>query len=139
MAEARKLGVSDTVLFLGKIDAIAPLLAGADLFLLPSDKESFGLSALEAMASGVPVIGYRAGGLPEVVTDGVTGVLHEVGDIDGAAISGIALLTSAERWQTMSDAAAADARRRFSQDSIVAQYERLYEQTLAASTATIAT
>jgi len=137
--EARKLGVSDTVLFLGKIDAIAPLLAGADLFLLPSDKESFGLSALEAMASGVPVIGYRAGGLPEVVTDGVTGVLHEVGDIDGAAISGIALLTSAERWQTMSDAAAADARRRFSQDSIVAQYERLYEQTLAASTATIAT
>ena len=61
--------------FLGKIDPIAPLLAGAHLFLLPSDKESFGLSALEALASGVPVIGANAGGLPEVVTDGVTGHL----------------------------------------------------------------
>jgi len=130
--EARKLGVSDSVLFLGKIDAIAPLLAGADLFLLMSDKESFGLSALEALASGVPVIGYNAGGLPEVVNDGVTGVLHEVGDVDGAASSAVRILGDPTRWQTMSDAAAVDARRRFSRDAIVAQYEALYEQTLSA-------
>lgn len=133
--EARKLGVSDSVLFLGKIDAIAPLLAGADLFLLMSDKESFGLSALEALASGVPVVGYNAGGLPEVVDDGTTGVLHEVGDVEGAAASAIGILGDAIRWQTMSDAAASDARRRFSRDAIVAQYEALYEQTLSATPA----
>ncbi len=133
--EARKLGVSEHVLFLGKIDAIAPLLAGADLFLLPSDRESFGLSALEALASGVPVIGYRAGGLPEVVTHEVTGFLHEVGDVEVSAASAVAILSDVARWQAMSDAAAADARRRFSQDSIVAQYEALYEHTLSAQAA----
>lgn len=131
-AEARELGVAEHVLFLGKIDAIAPLLAGAHLFLLTSDKESFGLSALEALASGVPVIGADAGGLPEVVTDGVTGFLHPVGDVDAMAASGIALLSNPDAWQRMSDAAAADARRRFSQDAVVAQYEALYEQTIAA-------
>ena len=73
-AEARDLGVQDQVFFLGKIEAVAPLLAGADLFLLPSNSESFGLSALEALACGVPVIGADVGGLPEVVRDGETGV-----------------------------------------------------------------
>jgi N-acetyl-alpha-D-glucosaminyl L-malate synthase BshA len=129
-AEARDLGVADHVLFLGKIDAIAPLLAGADLFLLTSDKESFGLSALEALATGVPVIGAEAGGLPEVVTHGVTGFLYPVGDVESMARAGIALLSDPVRWQTMSDAAAADARRRFSESAVVAQYEALYERTL---------
>jgi N-acetyl-alpha-D-glucosaminyl L-malate synthase BshA len=130
-AEARDLGVSDAVIFLGKIDAIAPLLAGADLFLLTSDKESFGLSALEAMASGVPVIGAHAGGLPEVVTHGETGFLYPVGDVEGMARAGASLLCDPERWKRMSDAAAADARTRFSESAIVAQYESLYERTIA--------
>ena len=135
--EARGLGVADSVLFLGKIDAIAPLLAGAHLFLLTSDKESFGLSALEALASGVPVIGSDAGGLPEVVTHGETGFLHAVGDVEAMAASGVALLSDQIAWQVASDAAAADARRRFSEDAVVAQYEALYQETLAAASAPV--
>ncbi|MBL0939989.1 MAG: N-acetyl-alpha-D-glucosaminyl L-malate synthase BshA [Gemmatimonadaceae bacterium] len=131
-AEARERGVFDSVVFLGKIDTIAPLLAGADLFLLTSDKESFGLSALEAMASGVPVIGYDAGGLPEVVQHGVTGFLHPVGDVAALTRSAVQLLTDEKKWRAFSTAAAEDARTRFSESAIVAQYEALYERTLAA-------
>lgn len=132
-AQARELGVAEHVMFLGKIDAIAPLLAGADLFLLTSDQESFGLSALEALASGVPVIGAKAGGLPEVVTGGETGFLRPVGDVDGMAQAGIALLKDPVRWAQMSAAAAADARHRFSENAVVAQYEALYERTIASA------
>ncbi len=130
-AEARELGVAEHVLFLGKIEAIAPLLAGADLFLLPSDRESFGLSALEALASGVPVVGSRAGGLPEVVRDGETGVLCPVGDVEAMSAAAIGLLGDDARWARMSAAAAADARRRFSEDAVVSRYEALYARTLA--------
>ena len=125
--EARTLGVDRDVHFLGKIDIVAPLLAGADLFLLPSKSESFGLSALEALASGTPVIGTRAGGLVEVVKEGVTGALREMGDVDGMATASIEILSDRDRWQTMSRDAAADARARFSLDDIVRQYEALYE------------
>ena len=135
-AEARELGVSEHVHFLGKIDAIAPLLAGAHLFLLTSDKESFGLSALEALATGVPVIGAHAGGLPEVVRHGETGFLFPVGDVEGMARAGIQLLADPVQWQAMSTAAAADARTRFSEAAIVAQYEALYERTVGAAPAT---
>jgi len=128
--EARALGVDDRVFFLGKIDAVAPLLAGADVFLLPSDMESFGLSALEALASGVPVIGTRAGGLPEVVRDGETGFLHPVGDVDAMAASAIAILSDRARWERMGRAAAADARARFGLDATVAAYEAFYAYTL---------
>jgi N-acetyl-alpha-D-glucosaminyl L-malate synthase BshA len=129
--EARQLGVDDKVFFLGKIEAVAPLLAGADLFLLPSDKESFGLSALEALASGVPVIGTKAGGLPEVVRHGETGYLAEVGDVEAMSDAAIELLLNKDKWQRASTRAAADARERFSQAEIVRQYEEFYRYALA--------
>jgi N-acetyl-alpha-D-glucosaminyl L-malate synthase BshA len=124
--EAHALGVESDVSFLGRLESVAPLLAGADLFLLPSETESFGLSALEALASGVPVVASRTGGLPEVVRDGETGVLADVGDIDGMAGAAIGILCEKDRWLAMSTEAAADARRRFSLDEIVPQYEALY-------------
>jgi len=130
--EARMLGVADSVSFLGKLDQIAPLLAAADLFLLPSQSESFGLSALEALASGVPVIGTNAGGLPEVVRDGETGVLGGVGDIPGMAAASLEILQDPKRWSEMSKLAAADARERFSRDAIVSKYESLYRTSLPA-------
>jgi N-acetyl-alpha-D-glucosaminyl L-malate synthase BshA len=124
--EARALGVEHDVHFLGRIDAVAPLLSSADLFLLPSDRESFGLSALEALACGVPALGYDVGGIREVVRNDVTGALRPVGDVDGLAEFGLTLLRDPARWHAMSAAAAADARDRFSSDQIVARYEQLY-------------
>ncbi len=129
--EARALDVHDDTFFLGKIDAVAPLLASADLFLLPSTSESFGLSALEALASGVPVVASDAGGLPEVVHNGVTGALCPVGDVPAMAQAAVEILSRDDRWEAMSRAAAADARERFSEDDLVARYERFYQSTLA--------
>jgi N-acetyl-alpha-D-glucosaminyl L-malate synthase BshA len=129
-AEARRLHLEHEVHFLGKIDMVAPLFANADLFLLPSQSESFGLSALEALASGVPVIASRAGGLLEVVRDGETGVLCEVGDVEGMAREAIAILGDPERWSAMSGAAALDARDRFARDDVVTQYEAFYRDAL---------
>jgi L-malate glycosyltransferase len=126
--EARQLGVHDRVLALGRIEKVAPLLANADLMLLPTDVESFGLSALEALASGVPVIGTDAGGLPEVVTHGETGFLFPVGDYASMGDAGAALLADPARWATMSAAAAADARARYDEADIVRRYEALYAE-----------
>ncbi len=126
--EAQTLGVAGDVHFLGRIDDVAPLLASADLFLLPSNRESFGLSALEALATGVPVIGSLAGGLPEVVRDGETGVLRPVGDVAGMAGAALEMLGDRARWVEMSQCASADARRRFSRDEIVSEYVALYER-----------
>jgi N-acetyl-alpha-D-glucosaminyl L-malate synthase BshA len=129
--EARALGVERDVHFLGRIDPVAPLLACADLYLLPTDRESFGLSALEALACGVPALAYDVGGIREVVKNGVTGALRPVGDVDGLAEFGVALLRDPARWSAMSAAAAADARDRFSSDQIVARYEALYLRALS--------
>jgi L-malate glycosyltransferase len=128
--EARRLDIADSVFFLGKLDSVAPLLASADLFLLPTQSESFGLSALEALATGVPVIGSRAGGLPEVVRDGETGALCPVGDVEGMARAAIELLRDPERWRAASTVAAADARSRFGMDQVVEQYESFYARAL---------
>lgn len=130
--EARALGVGSQVRCLGKIEDVAPLLAAADLYLLPSESESFGLSALEALASGVPVVASQIGGLPEVVQNGVTGALHPIGDIDAMAASALALLEPA-RWATASAAAAADARSRFATADVVGRYEALYAEALDAN------
>jgi N-acetyl-alpha-D-glucosaminyl L-malate synthase BshA len=128
--EARDLGVTNDVFFLGKLESVAPLLSSADLFLLPTRSESFGLSALEALACGVPVIGARAGGLPEVVRHGETGFLCEPGDVHGMARAGIALLGDESGWKAMSESAAADARARFALEAVVRQYESFYERAL---------
>ncbi len=128
--EASRLGVQDAVMFLGKIESVAALLASADLYLLPTDRESFGLSALEALASGTPVIGADVGGLPEVVTSGVTGALRAVGDVEAMATAALDILRDRDRWQAMSRAAAADARRRYSLNDVVAHYERFYADAL---------
>ena len=132
--EARTLGVATDVRFLGRIDDVAPLLAAADLYLFPSETESFGLSALEAMASGVPVIASRVGGISDVVTDGVNGAMLPLGDVAGMAKAALEFLEPA-RWAEASAAAALSARTRFSTNDVVARYEKLYEEALAASRA----
>ncbi len=136
--EAKATGVDQSVHFLGKIDAVAPLLARADLFLLPSLSESFGLSALEALASGVPVIASRTGGLAEVVRDGETGALCPIGDVDAMANAAIEMLADRARWSTMSAIAAADARARFGHDAVVTQYEDLYARAVGRAPAVAA-
>jgi N-acetyl-alpha-D-glucosaminyl L-malate synthase BshA len=124
-------GFEDQTTFLGNVAAIETILPLGKLLLLPSDAESFGLAALEAMACGVPVIGTRAGGLPEVVEDGLSGYLCDVGDVDAMSDAGLSLLTDADRWAAFSRAARRRAVETFPRDGIVAQYRQLYEKTLA--------
>jgi N-acetyl-alpha-D-glucosaminyl L-malate synthase BshA len=129
-ALARRLGVHDRVKFLGRHDRIEEIMSLADVFLLPSELESFGLSALEAMAAGVPVVGSDAGGLPEVVKHAETGFLLPVGDIEGMAARTIEILKDDEHRRGLGQAARARAASLFNADRIVTQYERLYERTL---------
>lgn len=128
--EAREQGVTDRVVFLGKQDSVAELMACADLLLLPSQSESFGLVALEAMASGVPVVASNAGGIPEVVLDGVTGVLGEVGDVETMAAGAVELLRDPRRWAEASEAGRHFATQHYGVDVIIPQYERYYERIL---------
>lgn len=129
-AEADRLGLQDRVIFLGKQDTVAELLACSDLFLLPSASESFGLAALEAMAAGTPVLATDVGGVPEVVEDGVSGLLSPVGAIEEMAGKAIALLKDDGRWREMSQAAQVTARERFSAARVVPIYEGFYETVL---------
>jgi N-acetyl-alpha-D-glucosaminyl L-malate synthase BshA len=129
---ARQLGVADRVHLLGAQESVLPLLSIADLFLLPSAQESFGLAALEAMACGVPVVASNAGGLPEVIDDGVTGFLHPIGDVGAMTGSAVALLTDATLHQRVAAAAVDVVRERFCVERIVPMYERHYERVMAA-------
>jgi N-acetyl-alpha-D-glucosaminyl L-malate synthase BshA len=128
--EAARQGVTNRVLFLGKQDSVAELLACADLLLLPSSSESFGLVALEAMASGVPVIASDAGGLPDLIEDGVTGFVAPVGAVEEMAEAGASILADGKRWRKMSAEARRCAVERFSVDVIIPEYERYYERIL---------
>ncbi|MGB2983052.1 MAG: N-acetyl-alpha-D-glucosaminyl L-malate synthase BshA [Candidatus Bipolaricaulia bacterium] len=122
-----ELGVLDRMKFVGVVDRVAPLLNAADLFLLPSSTESFGLVALEAMASGVPVIASDVGGIPEVVRHGETGYLAEVGDVDKMAAYAVELLRDDAARCRFGQAARDRAREMFNYQSIVPQYEAVYE------------
>lgn len=130
-ARAAELGVEDHVLFLGKHASVDELLACADLFLLPSETESFGLAALEALACGAPVVASRVGGLVEVVEDGVNGRLLPVGAVAEMAEAGIELLCDEALHARYRERGRAMAVERFSADSVVPMYERLYESVLA--------
>ena len=125
-----QLGVTAHVELVGEAQDVVGLLSVSDLFLLPSLQESFGLSALEAMACGVPVVASNVGGLPEVVTDGITGFLHPPDDVQGMAAGAIAILSDPAAHARMAAEGVRLAQERFSANRIVPQYEALYERTL---------
>jgi N-acetyl-alpha-D-glucosaminyl L-malate synthase BshA len=129
---ARELALQEHVKFLGKQSELVPLLSSADLMLMPSQSESFGLSALEAMACEVPVISTSVGGLPELQIHGETGYIAEIGDIDRMARYAIELLTNTQKHALFSAAARQRAVNSFAIEKIVNQYEAYYEQCLAA-------
>jgi len=130
-AEVDRLKLTRDVRFLGRVEDVADVLRGADLFLLPTVSESFGLAALEAMACGVPVIASRAGGIPEVVVDGETGVLAEPGAVDVMVEAALGILKDPKRHERMRTAAVARAGD-FTTEKVVPQYEALYREVLDA-------
>ncbi len=133
----RSLDLCDDVRFLGKQDAIEELLAVSDLFLMPSERESFGLAALEAMACEVPVISSRSGGLPEVNIDGRTGFMSDVGDVEGMARNAIFLLKNEEKLTEFRRNALEQARR-FDIKNILPEYEAYYEEVVERAVSRVA-
>lgn len=130
---ARELGIADKVEFTGPQTDVERICRQSHLFLMLSDYESFGLSALEAMACGAPAIASLAGGLPEVVINGVTGFLCNVGDLEQMACRATCLLKDRKAWEAMSLAGQRMAHEKFCKDLILPQYEAFYEQILVAA------
>jgi N-acetyl-alpha-D-glucosaminyl L-malate synthase BshA len=129
---AAEADLTEHVEILGEQDDVRELLSAADVFLLPSAQESFGLAAAEAMACGTPVVASRVGGLPEVITHGETGFLHAPDDLDGMAASALALLTDAELRHRLSRAARATIVERYCEERIVPMYEEFYARLIGA-------
>ncbi len=122
--------LKDKVLFLGNSNEIDKILCYSDLFLLPSEKESFGLSALEAMSHGVPIISSNAGGIPEVNLDGKTGFISNVGDIDSMINNAMSLLSNPQKHKLFKKQAQLQAKK-FDLESVVNSYERIYNDAVA--------
>ena len=131
-AWVRAHGLGDSVRFLGKIDDLVPLLSIADLMLMPSNAESFGLAALEAMACGVPVVATDVGGFPEFIRHGIDGFLHAPGDVDAMSASAIALLEDDGLWERCSATAVTQARQ-YDTALLVEKYESFYRKLVGGS------
>jgi len=127
---SRQLDLCEKVKFLGKQDGLIEILSSSDLFLIPSQSESFGLAALEAMACGLPVISSSVGGLPELVRHNETGFIAEIGDIDRMAKYTLELLSNEKKYNVFSENARQRAVNRFDTSKVVPLYEEYYEQIL---------
>jgi L-malate glycosyltransferase len=127
---AHRKGIQDRIHFLGKQSSVSEILPLADLLLMPSEQESFGLVALEAMACRVPTIATRVGGVPELIDDKVNGRLFPVGDVEGMAGGAVELLRDSDLYQAMAEAARRTAQTRYCASKIVPLYERFYERIL---------
>ena len=128
---AHDLGIHGRIHFMGKQERVNELLPLADLLLMPSELESFGLAALEAMACKVPSVATRVGGVPELIDDGVTGLLFSVGDVEAMAAGAVSLLKDRDRLEAMRDAGRKTAQKNFCSSLVVPHYVRYYEQVLA--------
>ena len=124
----REHNICNAITFIGSLPLVEEVLIGADLFLLPSESESFGLAALEALSCEVPVIATRVGGLPEVVVDGECGYLFAVGDVEGMARAASGLLADPARRRAMGEAGRRRAVASFGQDAVVSRYRAIYER-----------
>lgn len=130
---SRDLNLGEDVRFLGKQEAVEEILAISDLFLMPSEYESFGLAALEAMACEVPVVSTNAGGIPEIQIQGVTGFMSKVGDVDDMAANALKIFSSAETLNKFKQQAHEQSKQ-FDIENILPKYEKYYESVLATST-----
>src|SRR5208337_1334322 len=127
---AHDLHIQDKIHFMGKQERVNELLPLADLMVMPSELESFGLAALEAMACKVPSIATRVGGVPELIDDGVTGLLYPVGDVEDMAAGALGLLKDRDRLETMREAGRKTAQKRFCSSLVVPHYVKFYESVI---------